>query len=187
MNTTKSVVYNLLLLILVASLYRIIPSRPFGFAPQIAIAIFAGYIVEDKKFSFILPLLSMFISDTLYQLLFINGIGSTPGFYEGQATNYLLFAAMCVFGFFIKGINVKRILFASIAAPTTYFIISNFLVWLSTSPLAGLGRPKTLGGLMMCYADGLPFYPWSLISTLVFSALLFGSHYLISNHSLAKV
>jgi hypothetical protein len=82
-----------------------------------------------------------------------------------------------VFGFFIKNFNVKKIAIASFVAPTVYFLISNFLVWASASPLAGFARPKTFSGLLMCYSDGLPFYPWSVAATFIFSALFFGSYY----------
>jgi hypothetical protein len=125
----------------------------------------------------------MFVSDALYQLLYMNGVGNIPGFYDGQVINYLLFGGLTVFGFFIKNFNVKRIVMAAISAPTVYFLISNFLVWASSSPLAGLSRPKTFSGLMMCYADGLPFYPWSLASTLIFSAILFGSYYFMTRNA----
>lgn len=187
MKVTKQIVTGFILLIVIASLYRIMPGRPYGFAPQIAMAIFGGAIIKDKRFAFLLPLVSMFFSDALYEILFRNGVGNMPGFYEGQITNYILFSCLTLFGFFIKNFNIGRIAFASIAAPTTYFLISNFLIWLSNSPLAGLGRPKTFNGLMLCFTDGLPFYPWSVAATFVFSAILFGSYYLIMKNSLVKV
>lgn len=183
MKITRQILGSFLLLIIIASLYRIMPGRPYGFAPQIAMAIFGGAIIKDKKFSFILPLLSMFLSDALYQLLYINGVGNIPGFYDGQFLNYILFGALTVFGFFIKNFNVKKIAIASLSAPTAYFLVSNFLVWVSASPLAGLQRPKTFSGLIMCYGDGLPFYPWSIAATFVFSAILFGSYYFIKRPS----
>ena len=163
------------------------PGRPYGFAPQIAMAIFGGAVIKDKKFAFLLPLLAMFVSDCLYQLLYINGVGTMYGFYEGQVLNYILFGGLTVIGFFVKNLNVKKIAFASIAAPTAYFLASNFFVWVSSSPLAGLGRPKTFAGLMMCYGDGLPFYPWSVASTFVFCAILFGSYYLMTKKSTTLV
>jgi hypothetical protein len=183
MKITRQILGSFLLLIIIVSLYRIMPGRPYGFAPQIAMAIFGGAIIKDKKFAFILPLLSMFVSDALYQLLYINGVGNIPGFYDGQLVNYILFAALTVFGFFIKNFNVKRIAIASLSAPTAYFLVSNFLVWISASPLAGLQRPKTFSGLIMCYGDGLPFYPWSIAATFVFSAILFGSYYFMTRPS----
>src|SRR4051812_39308658 len=100
MKISKQVVFSFILLVVIASLYRVMPGRPFGFAPQIAMAIFGGAIIKDKKFAFLLPLLSMFLSDTLYEILYRNGIGSMQGFYNGQITNYILFSAMTVFGFF---------------------------------------------------------------------------------------
>jgi hypothetical protein len=153
------------------------PGRPYGFAPMIAMAVFGGAVIKDKKFAFLFPLLAMFISDGFYQLLYINGVGNIPGFYEGQLINYILFGGLTVFGFFIKNFNIKKIAIASFAAPTVYFLVSNFLVWASASPMAGLARPKTVSGLLMCYSDGLPFYPWSVASTFIFSALFFGSYY----------
>ncbi|MGN6540157.1 MAG: DUF6580 family putative transport protein [Ginsengibacter sp.] len=187
MKITKQLAGSFILLIVIASLYRIMPGRPYGFAPQIAMAIFGGAVIKDKKFAFLLPLLAMFVSDCLYQLLYINGVGTMYGFYEGQVLNYILFGGLTVFGFFVKNLNVKKIAFASIAAPTAYFLASNFFVWVSSSPLAGLGRPKTFAGLMMCYGDGLPFYPWSVASTFVFSAILFGSYYLMTKKSTTLV
>lgn len=163
------------------------PGRPFGFAPQIAMAIFGGAIIKDKKFAFLLPILSMFVSDALYQLLYINGVGNISGFYSGQLTNYILFGLMTFFGFFIKNFNVGKIALASVAAPTTYFFISNFMVWASNSPLAGLGRPKTFSGLLLTLNDGVPFYYWSIAATLIFSAILFGSYYLITKPAMHAV
>jgi hypothetical protein len=187
MKITKQIVISFLLLIVIASLYRIMPGRPFGFAPQIAMAIFGGAIIKDKKFAFLLPILSMFVSDALYQLLYINGVGSISGFYSGQLTNYILFGLMTFFGFFIKNFNVGKIALASVAAPTAYFFISNFMVWASDSPLAGLGRPKTFNGLLLTLNDGVPFYYWSIAATLIFSAILFGSYYLITKPAMHAI
>jgi hypothetical protein len=187
MKINRQLLFSFILLIVIASLYRIMPGRPYGFAPQIAMAIFGGAIIKDKKFAFLLPILAMFVSDALYQLLYINGVGNIPGFYDGQVLNYILFAGLTVFGFFIKNFNIKRIAIASVAAPSAYFLVSNFLVWASLSPLAGLGRPKTFAGLMMCYSDGLPFYLWSLAATFIFSAIFFGSYYVVTKEANERV
>ena len=180
MKVTKQVVVSLTLLIITASLYRIMPGRPFGFAPQLAMAIFGGAMVKDKKLAFLLPLLSMFISDALYEILYRNGVGNIPGFYDGQITNYILFASMTIFGFLITKINVTKVLMAALAAPTAYFLLSNFVVWAGGG---GLQRAKTFSGLMQSYTDALPFYAWSLAATVVFSAVLFGGYYFITKKS----
>lgn len=185
MKISKQFVFSLLLLIAIASLYRVLPNRPYGFAPQIAMAIFGGAIIQEKKLAFLLPLLSMFISDLLYQVLYMSGVSIIPGFYEGQIINYILFGGLTVFGFFIKGFDLKEIAISAISAPTAYFLVSNFMVWASPNPLAGLARPKTFSGLMMCLSDGLPFYPWSVAATVLFSAILFGSYYFFFEKSVS--
>ncbi|WP_323825029.1 DUF6580 family putative transport protein, partial [Pseudomonas aeruginosa] len=74
-----------------------------GFAPQIAVALFAGSLcVNNKKWAFLLPLLSMLISDSLYELLYINGLTDIRGFYKGQWINYLLILSTTCFGFFAR-------------------------------------------------------------------------------------
>ena len=182
MKISKSVIIAMVLLVLVAALYRVFPNRPLGFAPQYAMAIFGGAIfVNNKKWAFLLPILSMFLSDLLFQVLYANHLTSMQGFYEGQWQNYLLFAALTSIGFFIRKINVLNIFIASIAAPSVFFLFSNLVVWAGWQGTRGFGRPKTLNGLLQCYADALPFYPNSIYATLLFSSILFGSYYLIKN------
>lgn len=182
MKMNKTVLYIFLALIAIAALYRIIPGRPYGFAPQIAMALFGGAVIKDKKLAFALPILSMFLSDVLFEFLYYTGVSTMHGFYEGQLTNYLLFALLTIGGFFIKKINLVNVIVASLAAPTVYFLLSNFMVWLSGT--GGYQRPQTFEGLMTCFADGLPFYQNSLAGTLCFSALFFGGYYLIKQYML---
>jgi hypothetical protein len=185
MKSNNKIVWSFLLLVLIAALYRIIPGRPYGFAPQWAMAVFAGAVIKDKKWALIIPVLSMFISDLLYQVLYIGGVTNMQGFYEGQWQNYILFTLLVFVGFAIKKLNVLQIAIASLAAPTLYFIISNFLVWASNGTTRGLDRPKTFNGLMLCYSDGIPFYKTSILATLVFSAILFGTFIFIRNYQAA--
>jgi hypothetical protein len=184
MKSSKNIVWSFTLLIIVAALYRIIPGRPFGFAPQWAMAIYAGAVIKDKKWAFIMPVLSMFVSDLIYQGLFIGGISDIPGFYEGQWQNYLLFTLLVFVGLAIRSLNVFQIVAASVTAPTLYFLVSNFLVWASNGATRGLNRPKNFNGLLLCYTDGIPFYKMSILATLVFSAILFGSFIFARNYQM---
>jgi hypothetical protein len=182
MKSSHKIIWSFLLLVVIAALYRVIPGRPYGFAPQWAMAVFAGAVIKDKKWAFIIPVLSMFISDLFYQVLYIGGFSSMQGFYEGQWQNYILFTLLVFVGFAVKKLNVLQIGAASLAAPSLYFIFSNFLVWVSNGTTRGLDRPKTFNGLMLCYSDGIPFYLTSLLATLVFSAILFGTYAFIRNY-----
>ncbi|MBO9632498.1 MAG: hypothetical protein J7578_05225 [Chitinophagaceae bacterium] len=177
MKSNKKLIWTLVILVIVAAVYRVIPGRPMGFAPQIAIALFSGAMIKDKKLAFLFPVLSMLISDLFYQGLFAAGMAPYGGFYGGMWINYILFTSVTVFGMMIRKNNVTNVLVASLAGPTYFFLVSNFLTW------AGVGDfveyPKTWEGLMACYAAGIPFYKGSLMATVAFSGLFFGGWALI--------
>lgn len=184
MTSNKSLVVTLIMLIVVAAFYRVIPDRPMGFAPHLAMALFAGAVIKNKAWALAFPIFSMFISDLLYHILYLNGQTSLSGFYPGQITNYLLFAGMTAIGFYMKHINVKNIVLFSFLVCTVFFIVSNFFVWTSG---AGFARPHTTEGLMLCYADALPFFGYSVAATLVFSAVLFGGWRLVAGKNYSGV
>lgn len=173
MKLNKEIGIALIIMIATSALYRILPGRPFGFAPQIAIALLSGSLfVKNKHFAFLLPLISMFLSDVLYQVLFINQLSPIQGFYDGQFQNYLFIAATAVFGFGLQTNQVSKFAGNFIAAPTVYFLVSNFTVWAS---FGGYQRPLTFAGLIQSMVDGLPFYGYSVAGTFVFGAVLFGA------------
>lgn len=187
MKLNKSLLLAFGLLVLSASLYRAWPDRPYGFAPQMAMALFGGAVIKDKRWAFILPLLSMLFSDLLYQGLYMNGLTPIKGFYTGQWLNYLLIAGITLFGFLLKKINFLRVTAFSLTGSVLFFLASNFAVWLGGG---GFGRPKTFDGLMLCYYDGLAFlrdygvikgfYGNLFIGDLFFCAILFGTYYLVN-------
>lgn len=180
MKIDKTIIGSFVLLVVIASLYRIMPGRPLGFAPQIAMALFSGSIVKDKKFSFLLPIFSMLVSDIIYEVLFKMNISAIGGFYSGQLINYLLFALVTVIGFFINRKNVLQIAAGSVGGVLFYFLISNFSVWIGGGlDINNLPYEKSWAGLITCYTAGLPFLKGSLYATLFFNAILFGSYYII--------
>ena len=173
MKLNKQIILALVIMVAMSALYRIMPGRPMGFAPQIAIALFSGSLFASKKqFSFLLPIISLFISDILYQVLFNYGYTSIQGFYDGQLENYILIAATAVFGFALQDAKPSKYVVSFLAAPTAYFLVSNFLVWAQGG---GYQHPKTFIGLTQTMVDGLPFYPYSVASTMVFGAVIFGA------------
>jgi len=141
--------YNLLILfilILACALYRVWDSRPMGFAPQIAMALFAGSICKDKRFAFLFPVLSLFNK---------NKIG--------------------------------QIFIGSLAGAVYFFLISNFMVWVGGGwDINNQPYPRSFSGLMLCYTEALPFFKWSVLSTLVFNGIFFGSFYLLGKSVLKK-
>lgn len=186
MKFSKNTLIVFAMLVLVAALYRLIPVRPAGFAPQMALALFGGAMIKDKKWAFTLPLLSLFISDLLYQGLYMAGITNIEGFYGGQWMVYGCFMLITLFGFFMKKVNFTNTVVFSVSGSLIFFLVTNFLVWAGGG---GYSRPKTFDGLMMCYADALAFYRDGglingfagnfIIGELFFTLLLFGGYYLV--------
>lgn len=135
-----------------------------GFSPVIAIALFAGFIIKRKDMSFLLPLVALFISDAVIQLLYTQDLFPYAGFYNGQWKNYLILMSATLMGWALRGRNVKSLLVGVVAAPTVFFLLSNGMVWMGSQ----VTYSKDFAGLMNCYEAGLPFYRNSLIATLVF-------------------
>jgi hypothetical protein len=183
MKIDKSIILSFVMLVLIASLYRIMPGRPLGFAPQIAMALFSGSIIRDKKFSFLLPLGSMLLSDLLFEVLFYCNITPYGGFYEGQFINYIFFMAITVIGFAIHQSKWQSILAGSVGGVVFYFLASNFSVWIGGGlSLSGLPYAKTMAGFTECMLAGLPFLKGSFYATLFFGAVLFGGHHLFNTY-----
>jgi len=187
MKLNKSNLLVLFILILACALYRAWDSRPMGFAPQIAMALFAGSVSKDKRFAFLFPVLSLFISDLLYQFLYSQGLSTIKGFYSGQWQNYLLIASITVIGFFINKNRISQIFIGSLAGAVYFFLISNFMVWIGGGwDINNQPYPRSFSGLMLCYSEALPFFKWSVLSTLLFNGVFFGSFYLLGKSVLKK-
>jgi hypothetical protein len=187
MKLNRSTIIVFLLILISAALYRIIPNRPFGFAPQMSMALLGGAVIKDKKWAFILPVLSLFISDLIFYGLNAAGLTDMLGFYDGQWAIYLAFILITAFGFLMKRISVLNVAAFSVAGSVIFFLISNFITWKVGQ---GFARPQTFEGLMLCYGDGIAFYrQFGLINgfagnfilgDLIWSFILFGSYSLIT-------
>ena len=132
MKISRSIIVALVLTIVASALYRIMPNRPMGFAPQIAIALFSGALcVKNKKWAFAMPLVSMFISDLFFEVLYMNHLTDYQGFYSGQWLNYILIAGLSAFGFLIqtKKINKRPIVLVG----SDYW--SGLLQWIKSTML----------------------------------------------------
>ncbi len=163
----RLIVFTLILVILAtACKYFFGPELSWsGFSPVIAIALFSGFIIKQKDMSFILPLLALFISDAVIELLYTQDLFPYAGFYGGQWKNYAVLLISTLIGWGLKGRSYSSLIAGGIAAPTVYFLASNFMVWMASTEAV---YAKSFGGLMTCYEAGLPFYRNSLIATAIF-------------------
>ncbi len=157
-------------LILVAAFSRLIP-HPYNFAPIGAMSLFGAAYFTNKKLSFILPLLAMFLSDlVINNVLYASYYQSFTIFTPGFLWVYGAIAAIVIAGIFIfKKVSVSRVFVGSLSASILFFVISNFGVWLSDPDY-----PLTLSGLVLCYEMAIPFFQNTLFGDLVYSGVLFG-------------
>jgi hypothetical protein len=101
--------------------------------------------------------------------------------------NYLLIASITIIGFFINKNKIGQIFIGSLAGAVYFFLASNFTVWvgggldINNQPYA-----RSVNGLLLCYTEALPFFKWSVISTLLFNGVFFGSYYLLGRSVLKK-
>lgn len=63
-----------------------------------------------------------------------------------------------------------RVVTAALASSASFFLLSNFAVWAAWPAM----YPRSVSGLMMSYAAGLPFLRGTVASDLFFSAAFFG-------------
>jgi len=63
-----------------------------------------------------------------------------------------------------KRVSFMRGAVAALLGPTSFFVVSNFVVWASAS---FSNYPHTLAGLATCYVAAIPFYRNDLISTAI--------------------
>ena len=184
MKLNRSTIIYLVVLIAAASVYRAFDNRMWGFAPQIAMALFGGMAIRNKAWAFALPLFSLFISDVIYEVLYTKGLTPIRGFYDGQLMNYVVMASVTLLGFLFNKVNIKNIFLGSLLAPVYFFLVSNFMVW------AGVGvdiYPRTWAGLVECYTQALPFFKGSLLGTFFFGAIFFSVYYFVNRSAKHKL
>src|SRR6266550_9470169 len=167
-----------LLLVLSAVVYRITTgllihsgaSWLSNFAPLAAVALCsAAYL--PKKYKFLVPLVTLFISDVVINLRY-----GAPLLDPQILVRYAALAIVgCIGAFLQNRASLKTLLPASILASTIFYAVTNAFSWL-TDP----GYAKNFAGLVQSLTVGLPQYSatptWmffrnSLISDLLFTLL----------------
>ena len=146
-------------LIFFAILSRFLPHPP-NFTPIAAIALLSSKGFNNRWVVFLIPIVSLFISD-----LFI-GLHATIPFV------YISFILIALLGLYVKKINIVSVLISS----TIFFLVSNFGVWL-------LYYPNSTEGLVQCYTLALPFFLNTVLGDLVYGALLIYPFYALQRRN----
>ena len=166
----------LVALVIAAALTRLLPQPP-NFSPVIAIALFAGAYFADRRWAMLVPLAAMLVSDLA--LAAIHG-----GIYLQHLAGpvalsvYACILLSTVMGFGLRGkVSGGRVLGGSVAGSVLFFAVTNFMVWATAAVIPG--HAHCLAGIAPCYAAAIPFFHWTLLGTLFWSAVLFGGFALL--------
>lgn len=188
MKSNKSLLFSFVILVLLAALYRLIPNRIPGFAPQIAIALFGGSIISNKKFAFLLPLASMLLSDCIFEILYINQLAPYKGFYDGQLFHYSLYFVITLIGSRIQFNKLAQIAGGSLAGVLFFYLASNLSVWMGGGlDINNQAYTLTFADMIRCLTEGIPFLKTSMMATIVFNVVLFGGYNLLQQTRFANL
>ena len=134
--------------VLIAMLMRLLPHPP-NVAPITAVALFAGAFFDKKHWAILMPLLAMVVTD-----MFLGFSMITP-------IVYLAFMGVTLLGVVVKKMNIGTVLFSSLL----FFVVTNLGVWF-------LHYPPTWKGFVTCFSLAIPFFGYSIVGDIFFSALL---------------
>lgn len=151
--------------LIAAVLSRIVPHPWLNFT-----AVGAGLLYFGSKRSLrwiALPVLALAATD-YYLTVFAYGYAFHV---ESYLVTWVWYGAVVVLGYLLlrEKITFARVGTGAVLAPTSFFLLSNYAVWVGSEMY-----PHTFGGLIACYAAGVPFYRNDLASTAVFCAIAFG-------------
>ena len=178
MKLSRQTIILYSILIAVAVIIKIVCAPQInlsGFSSVIAVALFAGITTKEKPKAFLLPLVTLFLSDVLLQVLHVLNLFPYSGFYSGQIYNYGLFALITLIGISLRNYKIAGIFLAALIAPTVFFLLSNFIVWKTQGLI--MGYENNFSGLIQSYTFGLPFYRNSLIATIIFLPAFIALHH----------
>lgn len=169
MNKTRLIVVSLIIIAAVA--LRVFLADVPNVAPITAMALFAGMFFERKFLAFVIPAVTMLISD-----LFI-------GFHSTMWAVYGSFALIALIGIYLeKRKSTLNIIGGSLISSLLFFLITNFAVWLAW-------YPQTTEGFIECYTLAMPFLDKTIVSDLLFTGVFVGGFVLAQTRipALAKV
>lgn len=144
-------------LIAIAAITRFLPHPP-NFTAIGAMALFGAATISNKKLALVIPILAMLISD-----LFIPG-GFNPSVYAS-------FAGIVLIGFLLRNkIGVLSVGLASLSASVLFFLVTNLPVWYSGY------YTNDINGMIASYTAAIPFFHYTALGDLFFSAVFFGAY-----------
>lgn len=153
------------LFVLAGVFSRIMPHLWFGFTAVGASLLVFGARRSPKMF--FLPVLALAAADYYLTVFAYN----YPFHIQDYLVTWAWYLGACWIGYALlrRRANTGRVVGAALGSSTSFFLASNFAVWLGSAIY-----PHTLGGLTACYVVGLPFYGNDVLATTLLTGAVFG-------------
>lgn len=151
---------------------------PWNFSPMTAFCLFGSAYYAQTRWAFVLPIAVWLAGDL--------GIWALTGriewaFHSNMMTVYLGILVIIALGSWLRGMHsLSAVCVTGLIGETIYFVLTNSGEWYFSPTYA-----KDLAGLEQCFLLALPFFKYSLMSTLVFSSLIFSPFILKERRALA--
>lgn len=157
-----------LLILFFGILSRFIVHTP-NFTPVVAIALFGGFYFK-RQWAYVVPLVLFAVSDLVI------------GFHSTMIFTYSSILLIVLIGRLARNNkSAGSILGSGLISAIIFFVITNFGVWV----VGGL-YPLTLAGLQECFMMAVPFFRYTLASTLIYSCAFFGVYEFAKSKSFAQ-
>jgi hypothetical protein len=142
---------------------RLLPHPP-NFTPVGATSLFSGARLPRWQ-AYLVPLAALAVTDPILSPLY----GFKP-YSKFLIFSYLSFIVSVWLGRFLRNTeSVPRIAALCVINSIQFYLITNFGSWLWFG-----AYPHTPAGLATCYAAAIPFFAWTLLGDIFYTALLFG-------------
>jgi hypothetical protein len=141
-----------------------------NFTPVGAVALFGGAYFTDKWKAYVVPLVTLVISDMLINYIYTSQFFA---FYASSLWMYGCFMLMVFIGSFIKKVSVANVAIASLASVLIHWLIMDLPVV--------YGQPFTWAGYGVLLVKAIPFELNMLIADAAYGAILFGGFELAKN------
>ena len=152
-------------IIIFAAFTRFIPHPP-NFTPIIAIGLFGGAYLQDRRIALLIPLIAMIISDVFL------------GFHGTMVWVYGSLIIISMMGILLKNqTTIINCTVATLGSSLLFFLVTNFGVWI----MSGFYE-KSITGLLTCYSMALPFFHNTLAGSVVYSSIMFAGYEGLKNY-----
>lgn len=149
-----------------AILLRVLPvPREYNFSALGAFALLAGSLTRRPLLAMAVALAVRAVTDCWLE--YKTGYG----FYDGMVFDYSAYAMIAVLGMVVSQRSVISIIGGGLAAAVTFFVVSNFGVWIS-APEHQYSRD--FAGLLKCYEMAIPFARGTFVGDVIYSLVFFG-------------